>query len=471
MVWLGTMSLENEKLKLLLEIEKEEKRRREELKINYYVPHPKQDAFHKDLAKLRCFLGGNRSGKTTAGAIETISYALGERPFYPISSPFRYTGKPAKIRIWGEDYTNHIGQVIVPKLKEWIPKNKIISTKKNQQGIPTYWEIKHLEGVSTIEILSYEQDPSKAEGWDGDLVWYDEPPPRGHFIASERGLIDRRGRSLITMTPIKEAWIYDEIYLQSDGKRYSVFIVDMDENPYLSEEDKQAFLDKLTDEEKTARKEGKFQHLTGLIYKEFNPQYHVIEPFELKEEDYSWYEAVDPHPRTPHAVLWLAVARDGTKYVVDEYFKHGTVEELARDIYTKRRGKRIVRGIIDPISVGLDPITGTTLQKELLDRGLFYEEASKDLTAGILRVKQALTLRNGRSEIYFFSTCERTLWEIKRYIWDEWKGTSKDTRDPKPKPKDKDDHMMECLYRLLLLEPQFVEETYSIWKPRMASYN
>lgn len=466
------MSDENEKLKLLYEIEQEEKRRQEENKIKYYAPHPKQDAFHKDGAKLRLFMGGNRSGKTTAGAIEAISYALGERPFYPLSSPYHYTGRPAKIRIWGEDYTNHIGQVIVPKLKEWLPKSKIRQTKKNQQGIPTWWEIEHLEGVSTIEILSYEQDPAKAEGWDGDLVWYDEPPPRPHFIASERGLIDRGGRSLMTLTPIKEPWIYDEIYLNRDGKKYSCFTVDMDDNPYLTQQAKQDFLDKLTEEEKTARKAGEFQHLTGIIYKEFNPQIHVIKPFELKKEDYSWYEALDPHPRTPHAVLWLAVGRDGTKYLVDEHFRAGNVDDLSRDILARREGKRVVRSIIDPISVGLDPITGTTLQRELLNRGIYYEEASKDLTAGILRVKQALTIRNERSEIYFFDTLERTLWEIRRYLWDEWRGITKESRDPKPKPRDKDDHMMENLYRLLLLDPQFVEATdTSMWVPEQQKFN
>lgn len=456
-------------LELLAEIVKEEERRKKEEKIRFYVPHPKQEEFHNDSARLRLFMGGNRSGKTTAGCVEAISYALGERPWNKTET----CSHPAKIRIWGEDYTNHIGQVIVPKLKEWVPKKALRNTKKNQQGIETYWELEHKSGgLSTIEILSYEQDPAKAEGWDGDFIWYDEPPPRAHFIASERGLIDRGGRSAMTMTPIKEPWIYDEIYLQRDGRKYSCFVVDMDDNPYLSEDDKQAFIDKLTEEEKVARKSGEFQHLTGLIYKEFNPAIHVIEPFELKTEDYSWYEALDPHPRTPHAVLWLAVGRDGTKYVVDEHFRAGTIDDLSVSIRAKRAGKRVVRSIIDPISVGLDPITGTTIQRELLDRGFYYEEASKDLTAGILRVKQALTLRNGRSEIYFFSTCERTLWEIRRYIWDEWKGVSKDTRDPKPKPRDKDDHFMECLYRLLLLEPVFVPnvEMGSVWTPPKQSF-
>ena len=468
-----TESNTRQKLELLLAAKKELERRFLENKIKYYVPHPKQKIFHEDSAQLRLFMGGNRSGKTTAGAIEAICYALGERPYLPAKSPKRLiSSKPTRIRVWGEDYTNHIGQVIVPKLKEWLPKDSILDSKKNQQGVEVLWKVRHhLGGESTIEILSYEQDPAKAEGWDGDFVWYDEPPPRSHFISSERGLIDRSGRSVLTMTPIKEPWIYDEIYLQRDGKKYTCILVDMDENPHLGEKEKTAFLEKLTADEIVARKHGEFQHLTGLIYKEFNPSIHVIEPFELETDKYAWYEALDPHPRTPHAVLWMAVAPDGTKYIVDEYFQTGVIEGLAADVHTKRNGKRVVRAIIDPISVGLDPITGTTIQSELLKHGLYYEEASKDLTAGILRVKQALTIRNNRSEIYVFSTCERTLWEIKRYIWDEWKGGSKDARDPKPKPRDKDDHQMENLYRLLLLEPMYVSpQSNEVWIPKRQTY-
>ncbi len=42
--------------------------------------------------------------------------------------------------------------------------------------------------------------------------WYDEPPPRPHYIATSRGLIDNNGWSIFTLTPLKEAWIMDELF-------------------------------------------------------------------------------------------------------------------------------------------------------------------------------------------------------------------------------------------------------------------
>jgi hypothetical protein len=44
------------------------------------------------------------------------------------------------------------------------------------------------------------------------------------------------------------------------------------------------------------------------------------------------------------------------------------------------------------------------------------------------------------------TTWEEVDMEFGRYVWDEWRTEGK---DPKQKPKDKDDHMMECLRRLI----------------------
>ena len=69
----------------LREIEFEEKRRKDECKIDYYnqgeIKHEKQLLFHKNPAKNRWVFGGNRSGKTECGAVETVWLARGIHPF------------------------------------------------------------------------------------------------------------------------------------------------------------------------------------------------------------------------------------------------------------------------------------------------------------------------------------------------------------------------------------------------------
>ena len=71
----------------LKKIEQEERRRKVECKIDKYnsgkVKHLKQLAFHKCDKKNRWVFGGNRTGKTECGAVETVYLARGIHPFKP----------------------------------------------------------------------------------------------------------------------------------------------------------------------------------------------------------------------------------------------------------------------------------------------------------------------------------------------------------------------------------------------------
>ena len=68
----------------ILEIEREEKRRKERDKLSTYNKekvHKKQVEFHKCKKKNRWVFGGNRSGKTECGAVEAIYIARGIHPY------------------------------------------------------------------------------------------------------------------------------------------------------------------------------------------------------------------------------------------------------------------------------------------------------------------------------------------------------------------------------------------------------
>lgn len=65
---------------------------------------------------------------------------------------------------------------------------------------------------------------------------------------------------------------------------------------------------------------GKFQHLTGMVFKQFNTRVHVIKPFHINRRDFVVVEAIDPHPRNPDAVVWIATDAKGRRFVVDELY-------------------------------------------------------------------------------------------------------------------------------------------------------
>ena len=124
----------------------------------------------------------------------------------------RYS-RPTKGRVLANDFKKAVGEVITEAIDDWIPKSLILHKSRNSMGIfDKYW-IQHISGgVSTFDIITYEQDSSVAEGWNGDWAWYDEPPPRGHRIATARGLVDRLGWEIFTLTPLKEPWLFDELW-------------------------------------------------------------------------------------------------------------------------------------------------------------------------------------------------------------------------------------------------------------------
>jgi CRISPR/Cas system-associated exonuclease Cas4 (RecB family) len=60
-------------------------------------------------------------------------------------------------------------------------------------------------------------------------------------------------------------------------------------------------------------------------------------------------------------------------------------------------------------------------------------------------------------ELYIFDTCPVTIWEFEHLRWDEWKGKIADDKNKKEKTIDKDDHAIENVGRLLIMEPRFIE--------------
>jgi len=461
----------------------------EKERIRYFVPTEIQEEFVRDKSFVRLFQGSNKSGKSTSGIIEIVSQCIGHRPYLSKSDPDYKTEftPPIKVRIYGEDFTEHVGGVIVPILRKWIPHSEFYyregNPKKNPQGIPTFWTFKN---GSTLELLTYEQDSAKSEGWDGQFIHFDEPPPRDTYIAAKRGLVAENGKCIMTMTPIKEPWIYDEIWMRKDSDvrgfpadittnlrhRRKWWRADMKNDGlawcgYLNQEAIDRFERDLTDDEKEARLRGRFMHLSGLVYKEFNPSVHV-QPYFKPPVTWTWYEAIDPATRKPWAVTIMAISPDETKYVVDEIFIKGVVSEVANAIKQKRddyRYQPAIATIIDPIAVAEDPISKTSILNEFMAHGVFCQSGSKDRNRGIQLLKADLKIGEDEQKagIYILENCRRTIHEFGHYVWDDFK---KKVSGQKDIPKKTDDDMLENIHRILISGARYIEMKKSSGKQK-----
>jgi hypothetical protein len=145
-------------------------------------------------------------------------------------------------------------------------------------------------------------------------------------------------------------------------------------------------------------------------------------------------------------VLFIATAPNGFKYLINEIWGHGDGTWVGQQIArcAKLLSYRINRIIIDPLAKGDKNNVNTVFDKvqlALWQNGYGLETASKDKTSGLLLVRDHLKGPNKMPSIFIFDDLIRTIYEIEGYMYD------KETQNP----VDKDDHMMENLYRLILL--------------------
>jgi hypothetical protein len=475
-------------------------------------------------------ISSNKIGKTCCVINILISWLLGYEPWNPVTKEhpeavevfgqyYRVASlgikPPVNLILTGEDWKLHIGRVLVPELKKWAPQGWY-ETKKNEQGTEYYWE---WNNKSTLTIMSYSQDDDLFESFRAQGVVMDEPPPKEKYSAMSRGLLLDCGKTLLSLTPLKEAWILDEIVLS--GRR-DIGIVDglnITDNPDLYNSDlellgnlgldqgqKDTFFGKLmyenvekalpvmdkgysaeqylekilpvdrledisklkilkfikdiSPEDVPPRVFGQFKHLVGRILKEFNDDIHIVKPFDIP---------TDFHLSVPQAVSYFAANKQNVHFCIAETWKNISGDEIADDIIRRknRYSWNITEAYIDPLSKGDVSYIRNRLGSDLLDTYSIIEEklshhgitlhvASKDKDSGIKNISTMLKGVNGMATFYVFDTCERFIYEVKRWVFDD---------NGKPS-KEGSDHMMENTYRYSLVGNTYESHKINPLPPR-----
>lgn len=434
-----------------------------------YKPYGRQDSFHRAADyKWRLWEAGNRGGKSTGGCAEDISWLLGHRPFYPESDPARYVGIPQGRKLKGLVVCNDwkkVGEVFTSKRGEdgkiWklIPQGFVKHTTTNSEGVIDLIECTNGSTLHFTTVRSWMTNPGSVESVDHDFVHFDEPLPKAMFKGISRGLIDRAGKGWFTLTPKTEPWIHLMFFpsrrikddLVIDGRKWAQKSSTTD-NPFLPPEEIEDFKSTLTKDEIDCLIHGIPLALSGLVFKEFDYNKHVLnEPlkgwksFSEPPASATIYVAIDPHPQTPHHVLFLALLPPNVWVCYDEIFLHCGIKELGRMI-KDRIGSHFCPGIIcDPLAFIEHPDSRVaSYAEDFFSAGLMIRKASKDRSGGILRARQRLTEPNG---FYLSPQLEEMLFEFETHAWDEKQN----------KPKDENDHAMENFGRLALENPQWLD--------------
>ena len=383
--------------------------------VKWYAPHEGQLPFHESAAKIRAIFGGNRSGKTEAGGAETAMTATQSQRYR--SRPMR---KDVKILV-GSESNEYNRDIIVPKLRKWIPPSHIIKETRIQRGFLDFWSLK--DG-GTIKFKNYEQEANKWAGDDYDEIWLDEEPPYDIYKECLLRIIDRGGSIVLTMTPIKGlTWVFTDVWEKNGTNGIECFLMDMDINPYLLQADKDLVLANLTEQEKQIRKEGKFVALQGLIYPKFSDSTHCIDDFEIP---LSWRRVVgiDPHLKKATSVIWAAIAPEnygkvkrGDYIIHREARRTGETPDIASMIQIANGPyERIFNYVIDPSKPNVnEEWPGQTILDVYAANGIPAQKANKAVEQGVGAVRTRLT--STPPTLWLFKSCVGCVWEFKHYMY------------------------------------------------------
>ncbi len=446
----------------IVEIEREIQKRNTPKTLDKYNTgekvHQKQLDFHKCQKRNRWVFGGNRSGKTECGAVESVYLARGIHP---------YKKNKNGVFGWVVSLSTQVQRDVAQSKilyyldSDWIEDITMISGKKEsaEYGVIDQIRIKNVfGGTSVIGFKSCDQGREKFQGSSLDFVWFDEEPPKDIYDECRMRVLDKKGEIFGTMTPLKGlTFIYDEIYLNSKNSPEVWYeFMEWADNPFLDKEEINLLTESLSNSELESRRYGRFKENTGLVYPEFDENYHVIEPFDVPTE---WQDiiSIDPGLNNPLGALWFAVDYDDNVYVLAEHFEakkdvfyhSNAIKSISKRLNWKTKGEGRIEAIIDSAA------NQKTLSSVKSVTELFYEQGilaspyvNKDLFSGIQRVKQYLNKENGRKKLFIFSSCVNLIREIKSYWWKDG-----DT------PKKYDDHLLDALRYYLMRKPYNTAKT------------
>ena len=451
-----------------------------------------QEQFHRMAKGIRILSAANRVGKTTAGLNEDVAWALGYRPWLAEGDPDRKVNVvvPNKGVIIGESFQEQVKKVIIPKLlgdpemgtPGAVRTEDLADVRRNPQGVITWIKLKN---GSQIYLQSYDQDLELFESSQHHWAHFDEPPPRPIWVAVQRGLTDTVGSSWLTMTPLSQAWIYDELLPRED---VGVVYATIEENLGfgLTQEGIDKFKrDVIDPDAQEARLRGRFFHLVGLVYKVYGQVHKVkrraVWPDGICPNHWPVWMHIDTHPRKPHHAVWLTVAPDQRKYVCGELKNADPANKISPfceaikyyewKMFAKRTEE--IERLMEPLASTPNPVgEGISVWDEFarcMGDGWYCKPGSKNRDAGILLMQDALAHDPDKGiypMLYFMDDLPGVHYEMTHYVWDEWKGLTAQNKNPKEVPVAKANDYIEGIHRILLEEPVYQEIIEQASRPR-----
>jgi len=351
-------------------------------------------------------------------------------------------------------------------------------------------------GESTIQFMSYDQEEGK--GTDFHFIFHDEPPPLHIWRESEARVMGVGGRLLLAMTwpddpSIPVDWLFDEVYEPGinpevkDVEWYNLYSTD---NPNVDQVAIAAQASKWSKEMRSVRIYGKPIRFSNRIHPLFTDEtqhwcYSCKESVitetnaaaqgvtdrltcvNCRGNDISTFNHVkdfepqptwpaifllDPHPRKAHCGMWVLVDPSDDLWQIAEIECSGDPVQMRVEMDEIEREFDIHVSMwwMDP-NMGASPSSASrnvTWQMSFSEADIACELAD-DSAVGRSNVNVYLRPDEHTREprIHIHPRCKRTIFQLQRFVWDDFKRSAE--KDQKQTPKAKNDDFP-ALWRYLM---------------------
>lgn len=360
-------------------------------------------------------------------------------------------------------------------------------------------------GESTWQFMSLDQDATDFASGEFHIAAHDEPPSSSIWHENEARVMSVGGRLLLAMTwpddpSINVDWLYNEIYEPAraggnpDIEWLELWTTD---NQNVDQASIAIQAAKWSKEIRQVRIHGQPIRFSNRIHPEFTdntktwcfkcdksiipipapltiaglaPRQICPECFSENIVEYNHVEAfetghgwptvfiIDPHPRKPHAFLWVQITPSDDWHVIADGKMDGDPVETRKEVEKIERdlGLWTAQRLTDP-NMGLSSPgikRGITWQQEFGAAGLVLDLADDN---GIGRARINTMLKPDehtlRPRCLIHQRCRDTIYQMNRYSWGEYSKNVE--RDIKQQPKDTYSDYPTCLKYLANIEPSF----------------
>ena len=227
----------------------------------------------------------------------------------------------------------------------------------------------------------------------------------------------------------------------SDGLTRKFIPARLDDNPYLAEDGRyEQMLKALPAVQRKQLLEGNWDITEGAAFAEFDPDFHVIPPFQIPV-GWERVKGIDYGYASESACVWGAIdPSDRTLIIYRElYQKNLTGVDLAQLITQMEiEDPFSVAGVLDTAAWNRTGTTGPTVGETLVRAGHKLRRADKNRIQGKIQIHEYLKVQqSGRPRIQIFNTCPNLIRELQSIPLD------------RSNPEDVDTHAQDHAYDAL----------------------